>query len=392
MSGGWRIYEHLFADHTDEQIAELAHRTPDAVRLKRKRLGIQAHLDEARASADTAAETSLQSELLRLSRALETRTKENDELRRLLGVLETIDATIVKPPKWTIKTPAKRGRTGIVTLQLSDTHFDEIVRPEQVSYINAYNRTIAQQRLRRWVERSVVLARDYISGIDIEGAAVFATGDILSGDIHAELKESNESTLYEGAVFWTGELYQAINVLADEFGKVHLAAVVGNHGRNSHKPVYKNRAQSNIEWLMWRVLAREFAKDDRVTFEVSDSIDHIVQLYDTRYLITHGDEFKGGSGIQGARAPLSLGVHRTTVRQMATDKPMDYMVVGHFHQYQPPSQGLVMGGSLKGYDEYAYGKRLRPEEAQQAFWITSPEHGPTISAPVLVQDRKAEGW
>ena len=71
---------------------------------------------------------------------------------------------------------------------------------------------------------------------------------------------------------------------------------------------------------------------------------------------------------------------------------MDYMVVGHFHQYQPPSQGLVMGGSLKGYDEFAFGKRFFPEQAQQAFWVTSPEHGPTIAAPVHCQDRKAEGW
>ena len=52
---------------------------------------------------------------------------------------------------------------------------------------------------------------------------------------------------------------------------------------------------------------------------------------------------------------------------MATAEPMDYLVVGHFHQYSPPAQGLVMGGSLKGYDEYAFGKRLRPEPAQQNF-------------------------
>lgn len=383
----WRGFEHLFKDHTDEEVAQISGKTLDAVRLKRKRLGTEAPFIEDSTPGENPYEI-----IREKDRQISLQASELAELKKLLGVLETIDSAIVQPPKWTVKTPTKRGRKGIVTLQLSDTHFDEIVLPEQVSYINAYNREIAESRLKRWVEKSVVLARDYVAGIEIEGCAVLATGDILSGDIHAELKESNESTLYESAHHWIGQLSGAIDTLATEFGKVHIAAVVGNHGRNSHKPVYKNRAQSNIEWLMWRVIAREFRDNPNVTFDISDAIDLIVPLYGTRYLITHGDEFKGGSGIQGARAPLALGHHRTTVRQMATESPMDFMVVGHFHQYQPPSQGLVMGGSLKGYDEYAFGKRLRPEPAQQAFWITSPEHGPTISAPVLVQDRKAEGW
>lgn len=323
---------------------------------------------------------------------LERKDKELADLRQQLGLLESIEAAVVKPPTWTRRAKSKGGRKAIATYQLSDTHFDEVVRPEQVDFINAYDRKIAEQRLRRWVDSGISLARDYMAGIDIEGAAIFATGDILSGDIHAELKESNEDTLYASAVHWTEQLSAAIDAMATEFGRLHVAAVVGNHGRNSRKPVYKMRAQSNIEWLMWRLLARQFAKDERVTFQVSDAMDLTVRLYDTNYLLTHGDEFKGGTGISGAMAPLALGVHRTSVRQMATSSPMDFMVVGHFHQYRPPSQGLVMGGSMKGYDEYAFGKRLRPEPAQQAFWITSPEHGPTISAPVLVQDRKAEGW
>jgi hypothetical protein len=339
-----------------------------------------------------AAEDDQQDHIKGLHLALARAQAEIAEQRKVLGLLQSIEQTVLAPPKWVRSTAGKKGRKAIVTLQLTDTHFDEVVRPEQVAFINAYDRQIAEQRLQRWVDRSIDLARKWVGGIDIEGCTVFATGDILSGDIHAELKESNEDTLYASAVHWTEQLITALSTLAVEFDRLHIAAVVGNHGRNSRKPVYKQRAQSNIEWLMWRLIARHFADDERLTFQVSDAMDLSVKIYNTSYLITHGDEFRGGSGISGAMAPLALGQHRTTLRQMATDSPMDYMVVGHFHQYRPPSQGLVMGGSLKGYDEYAFGKRLRPEPAQQAFWITSPEHGPTISAPVLVQDRDAEGW
>jgi hypothetical protein len=342
--------------------------------------------------SEVEAEEAKERESRQLRTALDRRLAEITDLRKQLGLLQSIEQTVLAPPKW-VRTPtARRGRKAIVTLQLTDTHFDEVVNPAEVAFINAYDRAIAEQRLRRWVDRSIILARDYMAGIEIEGAVLFATGDILSGDIHAELKESNVDTLYASAVHWTEQLIAAISAIAEEFGKLHIGAVVGNHGRNSRKPVYKKRAQSNIEWLMWRLLARHFADDKRITFQVSDAMDLTIRVYDTNYLITHGDEFRGGTGISGAMAPLMLGQHRTTVRQMATDSPMDYLVVGHFHQYRPPSQGLVMGGSLKGYDEFAFGKRLRPEPAQQAFWITSPEHGPTISAPVLVQDREAEGW
>ena len=40
----------------------------------------------------------------------------------------------------------------------------------------------------------------------------------------------------------------------------------------------------------------------------------------------------------------------------------------------------------------AAGKHFRPERPQQGFWLTSPEHGPTIAAPIFCDDRKAEGW
>lgn len=215
---------------------------------------------------------------------------------------------------------------------------------------------------------------------------------MLSGDIHAELKESNEDHLYASAVHWIDELVSAVKTLVDEFGKLHLAAVVGNHGRSTVKPVYKGRAHTNIEWLIWRQVAARLAGAKRVTMQIADAMDLVVQVYNTRYLLTHGDQFRGGSGISAGLAPLLLGVHRKTMRQMATDQPMDYMVVGHFHQYMPPFRGMIMGGSLKGYDEFAFGRNLRPELAQQALWITTPEYGPTISMPVIVQHRPSEGW
>lgn len=325
---------------------------------------------------------------------LSTARKELDRLRDITDLIDRFDRRSLIIPHWTRHSAGKKGKAAIATLQFSDSHFDEVIRPEQIGGYNAYNRVIATKRLRMLGEGTIKIARDYIAGVEFEGLTILATGDIFSGDIHDELKQTNEGTLFEGCLYWVPQVVAFLKLLATDFGKVHVAAVVGNHGRMTMKPIYKNRPQSNIEWLFWHWVADHFAAtgDERVTFQIADGLSDVVHVYGTTYEIEHGDEFKGGSGISGAKAPLYLGQHRTAVQRMAMGTPLDWLVVGHFHQRQAPSQGLVMGGSIKGYDEYAAGKKFRPERPQQGFWVTSPEHGPTISAPIFCDDRKAEGW
>lgn len=320
--------------------------------------------------------------------------KELDRADNVASLLDRFDPKNLVVPTWT-KTPtkSKTGRhRGTLTLQLSDTHFDEDVRPDQVYGFNAYNRDIAMARLRGLSDKTILIGREYFAGVDYDGVVVLATGDIFSGDIHEELARTNQASLYQSCVFWVGHMVAFLTSLADEFGRVHLAAAVGNHGRNSHKPIYKNRAFNNIEWLFWHWVADKLKDDGRFTFDIADSLQTLVQVYDSRFSIEHGDEFKGGDGQVGALGPLKRGQLRAATQRIAMAQPLDWMVVGHFHQYMPPSQGLIMGGSLKGYDEYAAGKHLRPEVPQQGLWVTTPERGPTVFAPVQPMNRKAEGW
>lgn len=345
--------------------------------------------EEAAIRSERAALAAVQAELRRAQ-------KELDRADSVQALLSRFDARNLTVPAWTRKaTRASNARhRGTLTLQLSDTHFDEVVAPEQVYGYNAYSRAIAVLRLKALAAKTILIGRDYFAGVDYDGLVVLATGDIFSGDIHEELARTNQSSLYASCVYWVGHMVAFLQTLADEFGAVHLAAAVGNHGRNSHKPIYKNRAFNNIEWLFWHWVADHLAAvgDTRITFDISDSLQALVQVYDTRYSIEHGDEFKGGDGQVGALGPLKRGQLKGAVQRIAMDQPLDWMVVGHFHQYMPPSQGLIMGGSLKGYDEYAAGKHLRPEQPQQGLWVTTPERGPTVFAPVQPMDRKTEGW
>lgn len=336
-------------------------------------------------------------EIARTNRALRSAVDEKDrqlaDLTKRLGLYERLDAARLDPPDWLSPTAPSKGHRGIPSLLLTDIHWDEIVRPDQIGGINKYNRAIAEQRVKRAFTHAALLARDYLSGVTYDGFQLCLGGDLLSGIIHEELKETNEAQIMESVLSVLEPIEAGITLLAKEFGKVHIAAVVGNHGRNSRKPKAKNRPQDNFDWLIYKLVERDLRGRRDVTIQVADGADTQYAVYGTRYLLTHGDQFSGGSGISGLMAPLMLGAHRKTRRQSAAGQPYDIMVMGHFHQsLMFPAKGLIVGGSVVGYNEYNYVNNHEPEPPQCAFWVTTPERGVTFSAPVFVQDREAEGW
>lgn len=295
------------------------------------------------------------------------------------------------PPAWTTKRPKAGQHHATPWLLLSDLHLDEVVQPEQIGGVNAFDREIAEQRLKRLADNFVTMCRDYTTGIVFDGVVVAMAGDIFSGDIHEELKETNEDTILGSFDYWQGPLGSLLAQMADEFGKVHVPVVVGNHGRTTRKPRAKFRARSNFDWLMGAQLARTFASDDRITFQVAESADTAVKSYGTTIMVTHGDQASGGSGIGGIWPPLMRLDARKRAREAAVQRPYDLLVMGHWHQLVYGPQ-FIVNGSLKGYDEYAYTENFGYEPPQQAAWFITPEHGRTVTFPVFCEDRAAEGW
>jgi predicted phosphodiesterase len=319
-----------------------------------------------------------------LRRALAAVEAENDTLRRVADASKRA----LDPPRWLRPKRKPDGHVGTVCVILSDCHFDESVNPAEVDGRNAYSREIAEQRLERFFTNTVKVTRDYMKGIAFDGAVLFLGGDLVSGTIHDEITQSNEAYAPETALHWADPLAAGIGLLADTYGKVHVPCVSGNHGRLTRKPRAKGRTRDNWDWLIAQLLAKHFKDDERVTFQIPDSTDALVTVYDTTYLLTHGDQVTGGSGIGGIWPPIMRMVTRKRTRYQ-----FDTIVMGHFHQLiQAPDQGLIVNGSLKGFDEYAAVSNVPPERAQQALWVTTPEHGCTFQAPVLVVDREAEGW
>lgn len=326
-----------------------------------------------------------------LKRQVSAADKANQALLRKCDLLTSIDGVRANPPAWLRKAPKVRNHSGIANLLLSDLHLDEQVFPAQMGGVNAYNREIAVRRLRATVDNTLAIAFDYIAGVKCDGLTLWLGGDVFSGNIHEELKQTNAAPIMASFDYWVDPMVAAIKLLADAFGKVHVPGCVGNHGRNTHRPVMKNRVEDNFDWLFYRVLARELRGDKRITWQLPVTADVSLTHYGHHYLLTHGDQFRGGSGISGIQTPLALGAYRKSRRQQAVDDPFDTMLLGHFHQYMT-LPGIIVNGSLKGYDEYASISNFGFEVPQQAFWITTPERGPGFHVAIQPSNPKAEGW
>ena len=323
-------------------------------------------------------------------------SEEAVELRRMATFYDSLRNAPLKVPTW--RKPKAGGKSHVHTqmVSLTDWHLDEVVDPQEVLEINAYNRKIAGQRIDLWSEKIVSLPQKWMPNLNVEGLIIPATGDLFTGEIHDELTVTNEDTVLGSLLYWMEPIISLIEGLAMEYRGIEIDCVPGNHTRNTKQFDHKQRAKKSYEQFFWSVVRDRIADRkvvQNVTINVSPGSSMNIEVYGRNYVLDHGYEFRGGTGISGAFAPLSLGSHRKSLKQTVAGMPMHTMIIGHMHQIIN-IPGVIMGGALKGYDEYASDLNLRPDEngAGQAMWITSPERAQVMWMPIYVQDRAAEGW
>jgi hypothetical protein len=105
-------------------------------------------------------------------------------------------------------------------------------------------------------------------------------------------------------------------------------------------------------------------------------------------MLTHGDSFKGGSGISGPLLPWMRGDAKTRKQYGALGLPYDVLVMGHWHQLRYLGQ-IIVNGSLVGFNEYALKSRFDYEPPQQALWLTHPTRGLTFQEAVFADEPRA---
>ena len=366
-------------------------------------LGIQPRqlrerLSEAKAKGLTT-ESKLITQEAKMRLQMATLKAENRSLLRALEEEERTRAAILglddlnpEPPAW-LQSERIIDAPGTPMTIWSDWHWGERVFRDQVGGVNQFNRRIAKERVRNLVEKTIRLTMDYMVKPEYPGFVVCLGGDMITGGIHEELRETNEGTVQQCLLEVEEHLIAGLSRMADVFGHVFVPCVVGNHGRDTLKPRAKHRAYTSHEWLMYRRLARHFQGDKRLLFQVPDETDAYFKVYGHRFLLTHGDALgvKGGDGIIGALGPITRGTIKVGRSEAQIGRDFDTLIMGHWHTYIPRSDAVhvIVNGALKGYDEYArVGLRVPYSRPSQALWFVHPAYGITCQWPIFLDAQR----
>lgn len=302
------------------------------------------------------------------------------------------------PPNWLPK-EQKEGVPGVPILCVGDLHWEEQIDPVQISNYNAYNIDIGKKRMERLAKKTVHLCKDCLSGGEtIPGIVVPLLGDMFTGDIHDELSATNELPILPAYRSLFETLITFFTHLADNFGRVFIPCVIGNHTRLTKKKRFKNQVCTSFDWLLYTSLETHFntIKDDRIQFYVADNIDAFFTVYSHRYCITHGHDIgaRGGDGIIGAIGPIMRGDLKIRRQAKELSQGFDTLIMGHWHTplFLP---GAICNGTLKGYDEFAHGNRMVPTLPTQNLFFSRPDG--TIVWPTYIylnetEARKNREW
>lgn len=345
---------------------------------------------------------SLEAELTRLRKRIklletELRRREQEQLsfREVREKIFGLAAQPLRPPKaWMAPDRGGLKDPGVPTLLISDVHYGETVAAKEAAG-NAYNRAVARKRVEAVTLHALDIIRNHMVGRSPATMVVGLLGDIVSGEIHDELAKTNDGTLITVIPEAVDMLYGMLSTLAAALHDCNfiVPCVCGNHGRTTRKMEAKRFAPNNFDWLIYVMLERAVARSnftDRVCFIIDESNEASWNIYGHRYLALHGHDLgvRGGDGIIGALGPIMRGRLKVAAQQRSVGRDFDTLVIGHWHQYIT-LPGLVVNGSIKGYDEFA-ARMLRAAKAPpvQALWYTHPKHGITCHWPVFAESHK----
>lgn len=274
-------------------------------------------------------------------------------------------------------------REGTPLVLASDWHIEEEVKPEQVAGRNRFNLEISRRRQQRFFESIRAMTAHQREIFKIRDMVLWIGGDIITNYLHEDNVESNllspvQAIAEAQANFGSGLRHLLEDPEIDQFV---IPMNDGNHGRLTDKTRAATRIENSLEWLLYLNLAREFAHEPRLKFQLPAGLLTHLEIYGRTTRFTHGDAVKYNGGIGGITIPIFKALAGWQSLRHA-----DLTCMGHWHQrYNVP--GLIVNGSLIGMSAYSVAIKARFEPPSQEFCMLDPLRFQGASIPLWVSDR-----
>jgi hypothetical protein len=262
----------------------------------------------------------------------------------------------------------------------SDWHYWETVNPEQVNFINEYNKNIAQNRANAFFYNIKKLVDNFNNHSQIHTLVLALLGDFISGNIHDELLEGNQGCVIDEIMAVQDMLCSGIKFILENTNlNLIIPCHSGNHGRITGKRRVATEAGNSLEYYMYHNIAKYFANNNRVEFRISRGYLSYLDIKGFIIRFHHGHSIKYGGGVGGIFIPTFKAIPKW-------DKLINanLTVFAHFHQIKDGGIFLT-NGSLVGYNDFAISIKADYERPQQLFFlIDTVRKQKTVTTPIFV--------
>lgn len=216
------------------------------------------------------------------------------------------------------------------------------------SIFGKYDEIVLKQRLEKYLSEIEKIQKQH----HCEKAIVMGGGDLISGNIHAEIKRNNNLNIIEQIITVSEYITNFLVKLSSFFEKVSFLSVSGNHSRiEKYKDSIKEeRLDDIVEWYLKARLSNfNIQFDDYIN---ADATIKIFDVYNKSYILVHGEFDNNDNGL---------------ILQKFANKPITAIFSGHYHHNEIVTKNeikFIMSGSFIGTDNFTIQKRIfsRPEQ------------------------------
>jgi hypothetical protein len=279
------------------------------------------------------------------------------------------------------KLSAKSGGDSTAILCMSDWHCGESVDPSVVNGINSYDVPTAEARIVKVFQKSLNLLDRLRHFAEIKDVVLWLGGDLMTGFIHEDLRQSNTLAPVEEALFVTDQVCNGIDFLLDDphIERILVPCNHGNHGRTTPEKLISTSHKNSYEWGIYHNIARHYRGNPRVVFKIENGIHNWVQVQGHWVRFHHGDHIRYAGGVGGITIPVEKKIAAWNKSRTAA---LD--VFGHYHQFVDHWR-WVCNGSVIGMNAYAMAIGAEPQPPSQTFIVMSQEYGKVMAIPVFCE-------
>ena len=311
---------------------------------------------------------------------LETYRREHGKLEIFFDKINSLIQPLAPAAKSYIKS-SMAGAPVTAVRQSSDAHMGAVQNADEIEGFNSFNPEICEQRQLGYVESFLDWVTMHRASYVINECAVIVTGDLISGDIHEELKITNAFPMPLQVVKAAEVLTMQLSLLAPHFNKIIVHFLVeDNHARLTKKPQMKEAGFNSMNYLVGKIAEIYLAKHLNIEFNIYPQFEKVIMVENRQYLISHGHKIVGWMGVPWYSIERRVSKESTARMQiimndmnMAKQVGFHKYIFGHWHTPFDSSM-YACSGSVSGCDAYdhASGRFSKPS---QSAWMVHPKHG-----------------